>query len=117
MHTVEAGATNDHIEAAYWPMDEEADAFEYQLITSIKKILEMMGIEDVPVFMRNRVSNQKEQTEMVMLAANVLDKQTILEKLPWITVDEVDGIIQRLEAANMSRFDNLLQEEDEGGES
>ena len=117
VHTVEAGATNDHIEAAYWPMDEEADAFEYQLITSIKKILEMMGIEDVPVFMRNRVSNQKEQTEMVMLAANVLDKQTILEKLPWITVDEVDGIIQRLEAANMSRFDNLLQEEDEGGES
>ena len=98
VHTVEAGATNDHIEAAYWPMDEEADAFEYQLITSIRMILDMMGIDDVPVFTRNRVSNQKEQTEMVLSAANYLDDQTILEKLPWISVDEIDGILARKDA-------------------
>ena len=104
VHTVEAGATNDHIEAAYWPMDEEADAFEYQLITSIRMILAMMGIDDIPVFVRNRVSNQKEQTEMVMLAADKLDDETILRKLPWITVDEVDQILMRKDAASDSRF-------------
>lgn len=116
VHMVSAGETNDHIEACYWPMDEEADAFEYQLITSIRMILEMMGIEDVPVFTRNRVSNQKEQTDMILSAVNVLDKQTILEKLPWISVDEVDGILQRLDVESMSRFDNLLPGEDEDGE-
>jgi len=106
VHTVEAGATNDHIEAAYWPMDEEADAFEYQIIRAIRMILDMMGIEDTPIFQRNRVSNQKEQTEMVMMAAEHLDEQTILEKMPFITVDEVDGILMRRDGENDDRFTN-----------
>ena len=123
VHTVEAGATNDHIEAAYWPMDEEADAFECQLITFIRMILGMMGVDAVPVFRRNRVSNQKEQTEMVMLAAQYLDDQTILEKLPWISVDEVDDILARKDVESHKRFEDMqtgfgeLEEEPEDGES
>ena len=119
VHTVEAGDTNDHIEAAYWPMDEEADSFEYQLIIFIRQILDMMGIDDTPLFQRNRVSNQKEQTEMVMLAAAQLDKQTILEKLPWITVDEIDGIMARAEGEERNRFEDmpLDEEDDEDGEA
>ena len=107
VHTVEAGATNDHIEAGYWPMDEEADAFEYQIIEFIQQILAMMGVEDTPIFKRNRVSNQKEQTDMVISAAQYLDEQTILEKLPWITVDEVDQILSRKDADSYNRFENL----------
>ena len=113
VHTVEAGATNDHIEAAYWPMDEEADAFEYQIIKAIRMILDMMGIDDTTIFVRNKVSNQKEQTDMVISAAQYLDPQTVLEKLPWITVDEIDGILARTDAASMNRFDDTLQPEDE----
>ena len=117
VHTVEAGATNDHIEAAYWPMDEEADAFEYQIIRFIRQILDMMGIEDTPLFQRNRVSNQKEQTEMVIQSAQYLDDQTILEKLPFITVDEVDGILLRKDGESMGRFENANPNEpDEDGE-
>lgn len=120
VHTVEAGATNDHIEAAYWPMDEEADAFEYQLITAIRMILDMMGIDDMPIFVRNRVSNQKEQTEMILLAAQYLDQQTVLEKLPWISVDEIDGILARADGESFGRLENTQtdeEEEDEGGEA
>ena len=120
VHTVEAGATNDHIEAAYWPMDEEADAFEYQLIIFIRQILDMMGIDDTPIFVRNRISNQKEQTEMILEARDILDKQTILEKLPWITVDEIDEILERDDAQTFGRFEDVLdeepEEEPEGGE-
>lgn len=118
VHTVEAGATNDHIEAAYWPMDEEADAFEAQLITSIRMILDMMDIDDTPLFDRNRVSNQKEQTDMILAAVdrNVIDVQAALEKLPWITVDEIDTILGRKDAETFGRFENILPEEDEGGE-
>ena len=105
VHTVEAGATNDHIDAGYWPMDEEADSFEYEIIEFVQQILAMMGVEDTPLFKRNRVSNQKEQTEMVMMAANEIDHQTLLEKLPWITVDEVDTILERKDAESYSRFD------------
>lgn len=112
VHAMEASATNDHIEAAYWPMDEEADAFEYQLITSIRMILGMMGIEDVPVFVRNKVSNQKEETEKILMAAQYLDAQTILEKLPWITIDEVDDIMARQDANSYRRLEEEITEEE-----
>ena len=95
VHTVEAGATNDHIDAAYQPMDEEADDFEYQIIEFIQQLLALMDIEDMPIFKRNRISNQKEQVEMVMLEANYLDDETVLRKLPNITPDEVEQIMLR----------------------
>ena len=124
VHTIEAGATNDHIEAGYWPMDEEADDFEYEIIDFVQAILEMMGETEgtTPIFKRNRVSNQYQQTQMVMLAAPNLDDQTILEKLPFISVDEVDDILARKDGESFSRFEDMQtdeeeEEEDEGGEA
>lgn len=96
--------TATEIQAAYQPMDEEADDFEYQLIVYIKAILELLGIEDTPTFKRNPIINTKEQTETVMLAAQYLDDETILQKLPWVTVDEVPGILARKTGADASRF-------------
>lgn len=95
VHTVAAGATNDHIDAAYQPMDEEADDFEYQIITAVRGILSIIGIDDVPVFQRNRISNRMEQVQMVMMAANYLDDETIIRKLPFVTPDEVETILAR----------------------
>jgi hypothetical protein len=105
VHTVAAGATNDHIDAAYQPMDEEADDFEYQACEFIQQILALMGIEDTPIFKRNRISNEKEQVEMVMLEANYLDDETILSKLPNITPDEVAHILARKDIEDMDRFE------------
>jgi len=95
VHTISAGTTNDHIDAAYQPMDEEADDFEYQIIECVRGILALIGEDDVPVFNRNRISNQKERTEMVLLGANYMDDETILRKLPFITPDEVETILKR----------------------
>ena len=89
VHTIAAGATNDHIDCAYQSMDDEADDFEYQIIQAVQGILTLLGIEDTPIFKRNRVSNQTEQTNMVMMAADHLDEETLLNKLPFLTVDEV----------------------------
>lgn len=94
VHTIAAGSTNDHIDAAYQPVDDEADQFEYQLIQSIQQILSLFGIDDIPTFKRNRISNQKETTETLMLAANYLDDETVIKKLPFISVDEVETIMQ-----------------------
>lgn len=104
VHTIAAGATNDHIDAAYQPMDENADDFEYQIIQFVQQILALMGIEDTPVFKRNRISNQMEQVQMVAMESNWLDEETILQKLPNITVDEVPGILARRTNENASRF-------------
>lgn len=104
VHTVAAGDTNDHIDAAYQPMDEEADDFEYQIITFVRQLLSLLGVDDIPKFKRNKISNQKEQTEMVLSAygEGVIDRQTAVEKLSWITVDEVDAILERMDAQDVA---------------
>ena len=118
VHTVAAGATNDHIDAAYQPMDENADDFEYQVIEFIQQILKLIGIEDTPLFKRNRISNQKEQTEMISMVAQYLDDETVLKKLPFITVDEVPEILAHKDAQRDMMVDPTapIGEEDEDGE-
>lgn len=110
VHTVAAGATNDHIDAAYQPLDEEADDFEYQVIEFIQQILSLMGIEDNPVFKRNRISNQKEQTDMVLSAADYLDEETVISKLPFISVDEVADILAKKHEEDEGRFEEEEEE-------
>ena len=93
VHALSAAATNDHIDAAYQPMDDKADDFEYQVIDAVQALLRLLGIEDTPQFRRNRVANVKEQVDAVMLAANALGRRKTLEKLPIVSVDEVDEIL------------------------
>lgn len=98
--------TATEIEAAYQPMDENADDFEYQCIDFIQQLLALMGITGegaTPIFKRNRIANQNEQTQMIMLAAEYLDDETVLDKLPWISVDEVADIMARKDAENAER--------------
>lgn len=110
VHTVAAGATNDHIDAAYQPMDEEADAFERHMREGIMDILALQGIEDTPVFTRNRVSNVKEQVETIAIEAEWLDEETVLRKLPNVTPDEVEEILARKEEAEAARMSALPPE-------
>ena len=104
VHTVAAGATNDHIDAAYQPMDEEADEFERHIREGIMDLLALQGIVDTPVFTRNRVSNLKEQVEVVMAEAAYLDDETVLRKLPNVTPDEVAEILRRKDAEAAERM-------------
>lgn len=122
VHAVAAGATNDHIDAAYQPMDENADDFEYQVIEFVQQVLKLIGIEDTPIFKRNRISNQKEQTDMVLEAAQYLDDETVLRKLPFITVDEIPDILARktaerdMTAPNPNIEDSDLEDDGFGGD-
>lgn len=98
VHALSAGArTATEIAAAYQPLDEAADDFENQCTDAIQQLLGILGVRDEPVYKRNRVANQYEQTQTVMLAAGLLDRETILRHLPWITVDEADKLLERKE--------------------
>lgn len=103
--TVSAGAiTATQINAAYQPMDEEADAFEYEIIEFIQQILALNGLEGTPQFKRNRISNQSEQITNVMQEAELLDDETILSLLPNITPDMIPVILARKDAQDASRW-------------
>lgn len=121
VHTVAAGATNDHIDAAYQPLDDNADDYEYQIIECVQQLLALQGIEGgdaIPTFKRNRISNTMEQTQMVMLAANYLDDETLLSKLPFISPDEIEKILERKDEDDFEKVDvmnepNNTQDEQE----
>lgn len=109
---ISAGAkTATEIQAAYQAMDEEADEFEYCVTTFIQQILQLAGVDDYPTYKRNRVSNQQEQTAMVMQAAQYLDARTLLGLLPFVDNGQIDDIIQAKTVEEGDRF------EDEGQES
>ena len=85
VHTISAYSTNDHVDAAYQPLDENADDFEHWVGDAIEQLLALQGIEDTPIFRRNKISNQKTQIEMVLAEAPYLDRATVLRKLPNIS--------------------------------
>lgn len=105
VHQVSANSTNDHLEAAYQPMDENADDFEYQLIEFVQQLLALEGIDDVPVFLRNRICNVREQVETVVMEADWLDTETILRKCPNISVDEIPKIMANKLREDMDKYE------------
>lgn len=112
-----ASVTATEIRAAYQAMDEEADDFEYQVNEFVQQILELAGIEDdYPVFYRNKITNELEETQMVMLSAQYLDDKTVLKKLPFITVDEIDTILEKREKTQRERFENTEDNEEQANE-
>lgn len=107
VHTIAAGSTNDHIDAAYQPLDENADDFEYQIIEFVQNVLALQNVDEddaTPIFKRNRISNQTEQTAMVLAAGAYLDEETIIKHLPWISVDEFEDIMKRKKDEDAARY-------------
>lgn len=113
VHAVAAGATNDHIDAAYQPMDENAADFEHWVAEALRQVLRLQGVDDSPVFKRQRISNQKEQVDMLVQEAAWLDEKTILRKLPNLTPDEAQAVITANENEEMARM-GIAQQEAEG---
>lgn len=116
VHTIAAGATNDHIDAAYQPLDENADDFEKQIIEAVQSLGKLLDIDSekcIPIFKRNRISNQAEQVDMVMQAAQYLDDETLLSKLPFLTVDEIKDILKRKAAEEQAKIVDMRAELEE----
>jgi hypothetical protein len=101
--------TATQIRAAYQAQDEEADAFEYQIIEFVQQILVLQGLEGTPQFSRNRIANQLEEVNMVVSEAEWLDDETVLDLLPNITPDMKEAIMERKDVADAQR----LQSDDE----
>ena len=111
-------STTTEITAAYQPMDNKVDQFEYFVNDFLQALFKIVGIDDEPSFVRSKITNQLEQTQMVMLVAEYLDDETILKKLPWLTQEEVTGILERkaedeLGRASGEQTSSMTGDEDE----
>ena len=109
VHAIGAGTTNDHLDAAYQPLDEEADEFEREVSTAIKAGLALRGIDDDPEYKRNRIVNQSEYNTMILNASNVLGQRMTLKKLTFLDPDEVEEVVQDEYAESLGRFKTTPQ--------
>jgi hypothetical protein len=96
--------TATQIEAAYEPLNQKTDEFELCVIDFINGILQVAGIEDTPTFERSYIRNQQETVDMILAAAEYLDDETILKKLPFVSVDEASEILRKRDAEEMARY-------------
>ena len=105
--------TATQIEAAYEPLNEKTDEFELCIHEFINGILAIAGIEDTATFKRSQIVNRSEETTMILQAAEYLDDETILRKLPFLTEDEIEGVLQRKGAEEIDRYAQLEKENEE----
>lgn len=111
-----AQKTTQEIQAAYQSQDNKCADFEYFVIDFIQQILELAGIDDNPTFVWNKVSNQAEQSNMVLMAAQYLTPEAVVKHLPFLTPEEADEIIQQMDDQDMGAFNADDEMEEEGGD-
>lgn len=96
VHKISSGnVTATEINAAYEPLNNKTDQFEFCVCEFIDGLLSLIGLSDVPTFKRSRIANQTEETKMILSAADYLDDETILKHLPFLSADEVDAILKK----------------------
>lgn len=103
--------TATEITAAYQQMDNKVDEFEYCVDDFLYQLFALNGIDDEPTFTRSKIVNQLEQTQMALMAAQYLDDETILSKLPWLTQEEIANILKRKSAEELERYSTKDMEE------
>lgn len=111
-----SNVTATAIKASYMGLDKKADNFEYNVIDFINGLLELLGLEDAPTFKRSKVVNEAEETQMILSAGQYLDDETILKHLPFLSPDEIEGIIERKEQEQLDRYEDAEPLEEEQAE-
>lgn len=98
--------TATQIEAAYEPLNEKCDDFEYCVNEFIDGVLAVLGIEDTVTFTRSKMSNKNEEIQAILSGAEYLSQEYITEKLLTILgdIDRVDEIMEQIADESMSRM-------------
>ena len=113
---IKGGAnTATQIRAAYEPMNNKADQFEYCIIDFIQGILSVAGVEDRPTFTRSYLINVSEEIDNVLSAAEYLDSEYVTRKVLTILgdADKIDEVLKRKDEEDMGRISLVNRSDDE----
>lgn len=97
------------IQASYENLTLKCDGFEDCIFDFIYGLLKLIGVEDSPTFKRSKIINMNEDTQMILSAAQYLDDETILKHLPFLNIDEVDEILEKVDQEEMNRFEDNVE--------
>jgi hypothetical protein len=110
--------TATQIEAAYEPLNEKCDDYEYCVREFIEGVLAVLGIDDTVSFVRSQMSNRSEEIDSILKSAQYLPESYVTEKLVTILgdVDRLDEIMEEKDEDDIARFGSGDEFEDEGFE-
>ena len=108
--------TATQIEAAYEPLNQKADKYEYCVIDFIQNIMKLAGVEDNPTFTRSIMVNQTEMVSTVVQGAQYLSEDYVTEKILSILGDgdKAEDVLKEMDSENMSRFGGGNSDENPG---
>ena len=112
---IKGGAnTATQIRAAYEPMNNKADQFEYCVLDFINGILEVAGIEDKPTFTRSYLINVQEEVGTVLQAAQYLDDEYVTRKILTLLgdADKAEEMLKAMEANEYERLNEPTEPEE-----
>lgn len=107
---VSAGSvTATQIQAAYEPINQKTDQFEYQVTDFINGILSLAGIDDEPSYTRSQMSNQSETLDMILQSAEYLDDEYVTTKILTLLgdSDKVSDVLKRKDAEAADRYKQI----------
>jgi hypothetical protein len=78
--------------------------------------MNLAGVEDTPSFVRSKIVNVSEITNMVLASAQYLDDETILRHLPFLANDEINNILDNLVREESMRYEEGQGEDLDGQE-
>ena len=113
---ISAGSvTATQIQAAYEPINQKTDQFEYCVTEFINGVLALAGIEDEPTYTRSQMSNQSETLEMVMQCAEYLDDEYVTTKILTLLgdADKAQEVLKRKDAEAADRYKQMETELEE----
>lgn len=102
------------IKAAYEPLDEKCNGYEYQVLEFIDALLDLTGLEGDATFTRSKIVNAQEDVAVVIQAAQFLDPEYITRKIMTLLgdSDQVDEVLDKMAEDEMNRF-NAEQDDEE----
>lgn len=98
--------TATEIQAAYEPLNQKTDQFEFCVTEFVKGILRVAGIDDEPSYTRSQLSNRSETLEAVLQAAQYLDEEYITQKILTVLgdADKLEDVLRRKLEENAARY-------------
>ena len=112
VHCVSADSTNDHLDAAYEPLNQNADDFEAQVKPFIRQICALAGFENaMPAFNRSKITNTAEQVSMVISEAPIIGQDMAIDLLPNLTPEQKEQAKAAMMAESAER-ETVDEEED-----
>lgn len=108
------------IKAAYEPLDDKCDEYEYQILQFINAILDLTGIDDNATFTRSKIINAAEDINVVLSAAQYLEPEYVTKKILTLLgdADQVEDILEKIDSDELERFGNINnQQQDEDAQN